>query len=116
MEKIIPPKLPTPPVRPETIPRTHVSFLNAAPEDLLTIGMWMNMRNEGEVGAVASFQKASHSRNQSKHNAWRRRVEEANDDEEDSGSEAQEVDEHLFDPERVRLAVEKVREDAAKGP
>ena len=83
-------------------------------EGLLTISVWVDVGDESEVGTVAGFEEDSHDGDQTDHLAEVRGIELADDDEEDAGHDADEVDPHLLCPEVVVCPlVDQVADEAA---
>lgn len=75
----------------------------------------MDVRHQGEVGAIASLEEEGHACDEAEHGCFVVRIGEADGEEEDAGDDANEGDPGVLEPEVAGEAgVEDVGDDAAE--
>jgi hypothetical protein len=75
--------------------------------------VWVDVRDEGVIGAVACIEKESHAHDQAEHDTLVVRVYHADDDQQDARDDAQKVDPCLLAP-NVCALVDYVRDNSAQ--
>lgn len=79
-----------------------------------TIGMWVYVRHQSEIRAVAGFEEERHAGDEAEHCRFVLGVEQADGDEEGAGDDADEEDPGFFEPEvGGDVFVEEVADDAS---
>lgn len=80
-----------------------------------TVGVRVNVRHESKVGAIAGFHEDGHKGNKTDHGVEVVRVELADDNQEDTAHDADEVNPELLRPQAaVSVLVDQVADEAAK--
>ena len=79
-----------------------------------TIGVWVDVRHQSEIRAVAGFEEERHAGDEAEHCRFVLGVEQADGDEEGAGDDADEEDPGFFEPEvGGDVFVEEVADDAS---
>lgn len=78
-----------------------------------TVSVWVDVRYEGIIGAVACFKKEGHAYYQTEHDALFVRVHYADDNQQDPRDDAKKMDPRLLPP-CIRTIVDYVRDHSAQ--
>jgi hypothetical protein len=104
------------PMEAEQNRKNHTSKISHSADSTAqhAIGVWVYVRNQGEVCAVAGFEEERHTRDEAEHCRLVLRVEEADSDEEGAGDDADEDDPTFFEPEvGGDVLVEEIADDTS---
>jgi len=80
-----------------------------------SIGKWVHVRNEGEVGTIASIHEDSKTGNESEHGGFGMRVCEADGDFENSHHDAAEDEPAFLAPDGMSLLVDDIGDETTEG-